>query len=145
MVESPPVQPVVAPRDRETLDDIAAELAGVAAEAAAPPAPEPPPQVPEPLALACSALCGIIGGMICARADRPPLTAAESDGLGRALAGVAVFYLPAEGDPRFMAWATLGLALGSVVAPRLEAPKDARPAAGNAPIRGNIANGLPLP
>lgn len=122
MIAPPPAAP-----GAESLDDLAREAA-----AAAPPPPEEPqaaPELVEPvspsaaLEFGCMALVKVMGGIICARADVAPLTDAECQGVGKALAGVAVYYLPTNGDPRLMAWVTLALAVGSVAAPRMRPPE----------------------
>lgn len=114
----------------ETLADLARE-----AEAQAPPpagedvsgeAVAQPMAPNEGLRFGCAALVKIIGGLICARAEVSALDEREVSAMGDALAGVAVYYLPTDGDPRFMAWATLALALGSIAAPRV---REARAAA----------------
>jgi hypothetical protein len=111
----------------ETLADLEAE----AAARAAPPPPDAEPMegeaippVSDGLVLACSTVAAVVGGIICARAGAAPLTQPEARGLGEALAGVAVFYLPADGDPRIMAWATLALAVAAVAAPRMGKGRD---------------------
>lgn len=123
----------------ETLDDLAREAAAAAA-------PEPSPEevtgeaIAQPMApneglrFGCCALVKILGGIACGRAGVSPLSEGEVSAVGDALAGVAVYYLPTDGDPRFMAWATLALALGSVAAPRV---REAREGATDAARAGN--------
>jgi hypothetical protein len=125
---------------RETLDDLAQEAAALApgapaaggegqGEAAQDAAQgEIVPPVTEGLRLACRTIAGVLGAIACDRAGVEPLRDVEREQLGDALAGVAVFYLPADGDPRVMAWLTLGLAVAGVAAPRIKATGDAGPA-----------------
>lgn len=120
--------PPPAPGAAESLDDLARE-----ATASSPP-PEAEAVEGEPVAqsmvpndglrFGCAALVKIVGGIICARADVSQLSDREVSAVGDALAGVAVYYLPTDGDPRFMAWATLALALGSVAAPRIREARE---------------------
>lgn len=109
----------------ETLADLAAE-----ATAAEPPQPgqggaEAAPEIVQPAApndglrFGCKALVKVLGGLACARAGVAPLAPSEVDAAGDALAGVAVYYLPTDGDPRMMAWLTLALTVGSIAAPRM--------------------------
>jgi len=124
----------------ESLDDLAREAA--AAEPVQP-APEDT-AAPQVVALApsdglrfgCRALVQVVGGIACGRAGVAPLTPAELDSLGGALAGVAVYYLPTDGDPRFMAWVTLALAVGAVAAPRVKEAREAREGRADAPVAG---------
>lgn len=125
----PPPDAAATQPGAETLDDMAREAKAEApppdAEAVEGEAIPPPPGAPtEGLRFACSAMVKVLGGIMCARADVKPLSDAEASSVGDALAGVAVFYLPTDGDPRFMAWMTLALALGSVAAPRIREAKE---------------------
>lgn len=113
----------------ETLDDLAKEAAANAPREAGPEevSGEPIAQPMQPndgLRFGCGALVRIIGGLICGRAGVSPLSDNEVTAVGDALAGVAVYYLPTDGDPRLMAWATLALALGSVAAPRVREARE---------------------
>lgn len=112
----------------ETLDDLSREAAAAAPEEpASDVSGEPIAQPMQPndgLRFGCCALVKIIGGIICGRAGVSALSDTEVSAVGDAVAGVAVYYLPTDGDPRFMAWATLALALGSVAAPRVREARE---------------------
>lgn len=109
----------------ETLDDLAREAQAEAPETPAGEAEVIPPQAPnDGLVFGCNALVTVIGGLVCSRAGVAPLSSAEVEAVGKALAGVAVYYMPADGDPRFMAWMTLALAIGSVAAPRVREARE---------------------
>lgn len=122
----------------DTLDALAQEAAATApppeAEGEAAPGAESTaeiiaPPVTEGLRVACRTVVAVMGGLICARADVEPLRELEIVQTGDALAGVAAFYLPADGDPRIMAWLTLALAIAGVAAPRVaQARRQAEPA-----------------
>jgi hypothetical protein len=128
--------PAPEPGAAESLDDLAREATAEA------PDPQPiegetiaqPMQPNDGLRFGCGALVKILGGLVCGRAGVSPLSDHEVSAVGDALAGVAVYYLPTDGDPRFMAWATLALALGSVAAPRV---REAREGGENAAASGN--------
>ena len=112
----------------ESLDDLAREAGAAAAEAQPEATAEPQVMTLAPsdgLRFGCRALAGVVGGIVCGRAGVSPLTPGELDSLGAALAGVAVYYLPTDGDPRFMAWMTLALAVGAVAAPRVREAREA--------------------
>ena len=137
-----------APTTRETLADLAAEAAAQAPEAL--PEPEAPPPPPEPaleLTGACVALVAMVGGIICERYRVTPLSSAETQGLGSAIAGVAALYLPADMmDPITARWLALGGAVLAVTVPRLGQRKEAEPApASVVPVRAMPAGGEPLP
>lgn len=110
----------------ESLDDLAREAAASPDPAAAPPPHEPAAEIMEPrtanqgLAYGCRALVAVLGNLACRRAGVDTLTEAETIAAGDALAGVAVYYLPTDGDPRVMAWATLALTLASIAGPRMK-------------------------
>lgn len=112
----------------ESLDDLAREAGAAAVEAVPEATAEPQVMALAPsdgLRFGCRGLVQVVGGIICGRAGVSPLTPGELDSLGGALAGVAVYYLPTDGDPRFMAWATLALAVGAVAAPRVKEAREA--------------------
>ena len=146
--------PVTAPAEpgRETLADLAAEAAGDAAQLAEAQAVEaatpPPPDAGLELTGACVALVAIAGGILCDRAGVEPLSQGEADGLGRALAGVAALYLPADAfDPVTARWLALAGAALAVVVPRLGQRRAAEVAAAPAPrpvVARPVADG-PLP
>jgi hypothetical protein len=119
---------------RETLAQLAAEAAGEAVQAieadAVSNAPPPPPEASLELSGACQVAVTILGGIICDRARVEPLSAAESQGLGQALAGVLALYLPADMlDPVTARWFALAGAVAAVAVPRLGQRREAPPAA----------------
>ena len=125
--DTPAPAPAPAPQlGAESLDDLAREAG---AEAAAPEATAEPQVMSlapsDGLRFGCRGLVQVVGGIVCGRAGVSPLTPGELDSLGGALAGVAVYYLPTDGDPRFMAWMTLALAVGAVAAPRVREAREA--------------------
>ena len=140
--------PAPATAGRETLADLAAEAATQAPEAL--PEAEAPPPPPEPaleLTGACVALVAMLGGIICERFRVSPLSPAETQGLGSAIAGVATLYLPSDMmDPITARWLALGGAVLAVTVPRLAQRKEAESApASIVPMRAMAGGGEPLP
>jgi hypothetical protein len=147
-------EPAPAPKGpdaRETLADLAQEAAaGLPEGEGGGLAPEPAPPPAEPgleLTGACVALVAMLGGIMCERFRVAPLSPAEVQGLGGAIAGVAALYLPSDMvDPITARWLALGGAVLAVTMPRIGQRKEVEAAPPIvAPLRPATPPSEPLP